>query len=175
MNDAAAKPAGGGPSAAPRCPECGVEYKPGVKYCDFCGTKVAVDAVVPAAAKSRTYSTAAGLLKGLAVGCLTIGILVYVGNRLKEQKAAPVPPPGIADGKHQAAATCEAAIRDQARGPFRVIAFRSSLVANEREGYVVSGTVELQSAAGELQRKRYFCRVHPEAQAGMVSDDARLY
>ena len=61
------------------------------------------------------------------------------------------------------------------RAPFRVIAFRSALVAEERGGYVVSGTVELQSAAGDLQRKRYFCRVHPDARAGMVLDEGKMY
>lgn len=169
------KPGSEGGSAARRCPECGVEVKPGVKYCDFCGTKVAVAAVVPAAADGQARRTVAGMLKGLVAGGLAIGILVYVGGRLKEQAAAPVPPPSALEGQHLAAATCEAAIRDQARGPFRVIAFRSSLVAAERGGYVVSGTMELQSAAGELQRKRYFCRVHPDAQAGLVLDDARVY
>jgi hypothetical protein len=152
-----------------------VEFKPGVKYCDFCGTKVAVAAESPAAPTKPASRTAAGLLKGLAVVCLAIGILVYVGNRLTKQKAAPAFLPSALDGKRQAAATCEAAIRDQARGPFRVISFRSVLVAEERPGYSVAGTVELQSAAGELQRRRYFCRVHPDARAGMVLDDAKVY
>ncbi|MHB8835769.1 MAG: hypothetical protein ACYC9Y_08670 [Candidatus Methylomirabilia bacterium] len=169
------KPGGGGGGAAKHCPECGVECKPGVKYCDFCGTKLAVDDVVPAAGENQTSRRAAGMLMGLAVGCLAVGILVYVGSRLKEQRAAPAPPPSALDGKRQAAATCEAGIRDQARGPFRVIALRSVLVAEERSGYVVSGTVELQSAAGELQRKRYFCRVHPDARAGMVLDEGKMF
>lgn len=176
VNDAVTEPDGGGGSAAKRCPECGVEFKPGVKYCDFCGTKVAAADVAPAVTASQTHgSTAAGMLKGIAAGCLAIGLLVHVGNRLKEQKAAQVPPPSVVVGRHQAAAACETAIREQVRGPFRVISFRSVLVAEERAGYVVSGTVELQSAAGELQRKRYFCIVHPDANAGMVLDEGKMY
>lgn len=172
MNDAPIKPGGG---AAKRCPECGVEHKPELKYCDFCGTKVAAEAVVPAAETQQARRRAGGTFTGLAVVCLAVWLLFHVGNRLQEEKAAPVPPPRALEGKRQAAATCEAGIRDQARGRFRVISFRSALVAEERAGYVVSGTVELQSAAGELQRKRYFCRVHPEARAGMVLDEGRMY
>lgn len=159
--------------AAKRCPECGVEIKAGIKYCDFCGTKV-VDVVVGSAAKMPAHVRAGGRLAGIAIGILAIGILVYVGNTLKRQKTTPVPPPVSLDHKRQASATCEVAIRLQVRAPFRVIAFRSTLVAEEQGGYVVSGTVELQSTAGDLQRKRYFCGVHPGASGGMVLDEGRL-
>ena len=108
--------------------------------------------------------------------CLASGILVYVGSRLRGQNpSSPTPAPIVTDGKHQAAATCEAAIRQRVQGPFRVITFRSALVAEERGGYAVSGSVELQSTAGELQRERYFCRLHPDAHAGMVIDEVKMY
>lgn len=176
MSDAATKLAGAGGSAARCCPECGVDFKPGVKYCDFCGVKVVVDEAVPATPARRTHrSLAAGLLRGLVVVGFAVGILQYVGGRLKEQAAAPIPASSALEAKHLAAATCEVSVREQVRGPFRVIAFRSVLVAEEQVGYVVSGTVELQSAAGEQQRKKYFCRVHPDGNAGMTLDDARLY
>jgi hypothetical protein len=152
-----------------------VELKAGVKYCDFCGKKVAADVEAASPAARPARGTAGGLLKGIAVGCLAIGILAYVGNRLKEQAPPPAPPPSAPDGKRQAAAACEAAIRKQAPAPFRVIAFRSTLVAEETPGYTVSGSVELQSAAGELQRKRYFCSIHPDASAGMVVKEGKIY
>lgn len=158
---------------AERCPECRVPLKDGLKYCEFCGRKVDVDVVVAAFAKKPVAGAAGGMLKGLAVVCLSIGALVYLGSRLGG-KEIPQAPRSL-DGKRQVAAVCEAGIRDQARGPFRVIAFRSALVAEERGGYVVSGTVELQSAAGELQRKRYFCRLHPDARAGIVLDEGKMY
>ena len=165
-------------SAAKRCPECGVEFRAADKYCDFCGTKVAGEVDVRPSTESQqaaAHGSAAGMLKGAAVACLAIGILVYVGNRLRGQDLVKPPPaPIVAHGKQQAAASCETAIRKQVRGPFRLIAFRSTLVAEEREGYVVSGTVELQSTAGELQRRRYFCRVHPDARGGMVLDEGRM-
>ena len=110
---------------------------------------------------SRPPLTRAGSRRGRQPGCSrgspsgasSIGILVYVGNRRRGQESrAASPPPSALDGKRQAAATCEAAIRQQVRGPFRVIAFRSALVAEERGGYTVSGTVELQSIAGDVQR-----------------------
>jgi len=158
-----------------------VEFRAGDKYCDFCGTKVAVDVDVHPPAESpqalAAPGSATGILKGIAVGFLAIGILIYAGNLLRGQDPSPPPtppPPSVADGKRQAAATCEAAIRQQARGPFRVIAFRSVLVADERGGFVVSGTVELQSTAGDLKRQRYFCRVHPDPRAGMVLDEGRM-
>jgi Na+-transporting methylmalonyl-CoA/oxaloacetate decarboxylase gamma subunit len=151
-----------------------VELKVGVKYCDFCGTKVAEESPVSAPAKKQTRGTASGMIAGIAVGFLAIGILIYVGSSIKKQKTSTTPPPVSVDGKRQAAATCEAAIRLQVRAPFRVIAFRSTLVGEERGGYVVSGTVELQSAAGELQRKRYSCKVHPDPRTGMVLDEGRL-
>ena len=158
-----------------RCPEGGVELKAGVKYCDFCGKKVASEDKAVPPGKKHEWGTAGGLLKGIAVGCLAIGILAYVGNRLKEQAPLPRPPASTPDNKRQAAVTCEAAIRKQARAPFRVIALRSTLVAEEPPGYTVTGSVELQSAAGELQRKRYFCRVHPDSQAGLVLDEGKIY
>ena len=166
----------GGGAAAKRCPECGVELKAGLKYCDFCGRKVAVDTAVAPPVKQQASGAAAGMFKGLAVVCLSIGIMVYVGNRLRDKAGVTTPttPPSVAGGKHQAAATCEAGIRRQVRAPFRVIAFRSSLVAEERGGFSVTGTVELQSIAGEVQRKRYFCQVHLDPQAGMVLDEGKL-
>lgn len=164
---------------AKRCPECGVEFRPGGKYCDFCGTKIAAEVAVRPPAESQqaaAHGSAAGMLKGIAVVCLALGVLVYVGGRLRgPDPSSPPPAPPVADGKHQAAATCEAAIRQQVRGPFRVIAFRSALVAEERGGYVVTGTVELQSTAGDLQRQRYFCRVHPDPRAGMVLDEGKMF
>ena len=166
-------------SNAKRCPECGVEFRAGDKYCDFCGTKVAAEGDVRPPAESQqaaAHGSAAGMLKGIAIACLALGVLVYVGNRLRGgDPSSPPPAPIVADGRHQAAAACEAAIRQQVRGPFRVIAFRTALVAEERGGYVVSGTVELQSAAGELQRKRYFCSIHTDPRAGMVLNEGKMY
>jgi len=73
-----------------------------------------------------------------------------------------------------AAATCENAIGQQVRAPFRVIAFRESRVGKEQEGVVVSGTVEVQSAAGEVQRRRYSCRLHPDERGALVLDEGKL-
>jgi hypothetical protein len=163
---------------AKRCPECGVEFRAGGKYCDFCGTKIASEVAVrpPAESQQAAHGSAAGMLKGVAVVCLALGVLGYVGGRLRgPDPSSPPPAPIVADSKHQASAICETAIRAQARGPFRVIAFRSALVAEERGEYVVTGTVELQSTAGDLQRKRYFCRVHPDPRAGMVLDEGKMY
>ncbi len=157
-----------------RCPECGVENKAGLKYCNFCGTKLEEETALPPPVKKPANGAALGLLKGLAVACLAAGLLVYAGKSLRERRNAPVPPPSGLEGERQAAATCEAAIRGRVRAPFRVIAFRSSLVAAEVAGYAVSGTVELQSTMGEVQRKRYFCRVHPDARTGMVLDEGRM-
>jgi hypothetical protein len=157
-----------------------VDFRAGDKYCEFCGTKVSVELALPPPAEIQqaraANGSAAGRLRWIAVVCLASGILVYVGSRLRGQEpSSPTPTPIVADGKHQAAATCEAAIRKRVQGPFRVIAVRSALVAEERGGYAVSGSVELQSAAGELQWRRYFCRVHPDAHAGMVLDEGKMY
>ena len=156
-----------------------MDFRAGDKYCEFCGTKVSAGVEIRPPAERQlalaAHGSAAGLLKGIAVGLLAIGILFYVGNRLRGHVPSPPSPPSGADGKRQASATCETAIRAQVRAPFRVIAFRSALVAEERGGYAVSGAVELQSTAGELQRKRYFCRVHPDADAGIVVDEVKTY
>lgn len=158
------------------CPECGVRLKVGLKYCDFCGTKVAASPSATGHPGPAAHGTVVGALKGLALGCLAIGILVSVGSRLKGPGPSPAPlPPSAADGRGRATATCQTAIRQQVRAPFRVIAFRSALVAEERAGYAVSGTVELQSAAGEVQRRKYWCRVRPDAGAGMLVDEGKLY
>lgn len=164
--------------ALKRCPECGVELKPGLKYCDFCGRKVAIEDAAASDAKGfRAWAlrpTAVGTLKAVAAGCLVAGILAVAAHRHRAQETAPVSPPDIPESKRQASATCESAIRQQVRAPFRVIAFRSALVAKEKAGYAVSGSVELQSMAGEVQLKRYFCRVHPDARTGMVLDEGKL-
>ena len=165
----------GGGHGAKRCPECGVELKPGLKYCDFCGRKVDGDGVAPPD-RRPARGTAGGVLKAIVVIGLAIGMLVYVGNRRRAEQAAPVPPPGAVDGKHRAAATCESAIRDQVRGPLRVIAFRSSLVAEEAGGgYAVSGSIELQSTSGDLQRKRYLCRFHRDVGGDLVPDEVKMF
>jgi hypothetical protein len=114
------------------------------------------------------------VLKGLTVALLAAGVLAYVGTARRDKQPPPAAPVSL-DVKHQAAAACETAIRRQARAPFRVIAFRSTLVADDRGGHTVSGSVELQSAAGEVQLKRYFCRVRPDGQAGMTVDEGKVY
>jgi hypothetical protein len=150
-----------------------VTLKPGVKYCDFCGMKVCLDAVPQP--RARKCGGAAAVLRGVVLGSAAIGLLVFAGYRLRERKPPPPHrPPSALDGKQRATATCEAAIRQRARAPFRVIALRSTLVADDREGYVVSGSVELQSIAGEVRRSRYFCRVHPDERAGMLLDEAKI-
>lgn len=151
-----------------------MQVKAGLKYCDFCGTKVEDEVQVAAPAKKQAHGVALGTLVWVVFLCLAIGILVYVGKGLREQRTPPVPPPISLDDKRQAAEACEAGIRKQVRAPFRVIAFRSSLVAEVQEGYAISGSVELQSVVGEVQRKRYFCRVHRDVRAGMVLDECRL-
>jgi len=165
-------------SGARRCPECGVDLRAGVKYCDFCGERVADDvAAAAAAAQARAqppHRTGGRMLAGIAIACVVAGILAYGARRQGEQQSAPAPPQAGPDAKHQAAATCEAAIRGQVKAPFRVIEFRSALVAEERDGYAVSGTVELQSVAGEVRRQRYSCRIRRDPRSGMVSDAARL-
>jgi hypothetical protein len=160
-----------------RCSECGVELKAGLKYCDFCGRKVAEPAS-PAVVAPPPGSAARGavgrLLGGIAAAGLAIGLLVSVGNRLREPEALPPPPLPGSEGKRLAAATCEEALRRQVPAPFRVISFRSSLAAEASGGFVVSGSVELQSTAGEVQVKRYFCKAHRDAQKGIVADEARI-
>ena len=105
---------------------------------------------------------------------VAIGVLVYVGQQIKEPVAPPPPLSSAREGKNQAVTVCEAAIKRQAPAQFRVIAFRSTLVAVEQTGYAVSGSVELQSLAGEVQRKRYFCRIQPDSRGGMVPEQARI-
>jgi hypothetical protein len=155
-----------------------VEYRAGDKYCEFCGTKVSGEVEIrPPADRQKTRAVpgpAAGMLKGIALACLAVGILAYVGSRRREQHLSPAPPPIFAGSKQQAAAICEAAIRLQVRAPLRAIAFRSILVAEDGAGYAVSGSVELQSTAGDLQRKRYYCRARSDASSGMVLDEAKL-
>jgi hypothetical protein len=168
---------GTGEGAPRRCVECGVELKPGLKYCDFCGRKVPSLASLPgsiAPPGRAARDTAGRLLGGLAAVGLAVGVLVSVGNRLREP-AAPAPAAAPAPGsKRLASATCEEAVRRQVRAPFRVISFRSSLVAETSGGFVVTGSIELQSAAGDVQVKRYFCKAHRDAQKGFVSDEARI-
>jgi hypothetical protein len=115
------------------------------------------------------------MLRGLLPVCLLVGILVFAASSLREKKPAPAALPSSPDANHQVSAACETAIRQQARGPFRVIAFRSALVAEERGGYVISGSVETQSAAGDLQRKKYLCRFHRDALGGLVLDERTMY
>lgn len=121
------------------------------------------------------HRPAAGILAGLAIVCLAVGLFVFVGRRLGEKEASPVAPASVPDGKSRAVALCESHIRKQVRAPFRVIAFRSPLAGEERGGYMVSGTVELQSAAGDLQRKKFWCRISRDAAAGMLVDEGKLY
>ncbi len=160
------------------CPECGVASRAGSKYCEFCGSKLPA-AVEPRASETRQAQsrprTAKRIFKGIAVACLAIGVLVFVGRRPGEREPQPSAPPSAPDAKRQASAACEAALRQQARGPFRVISFRSTLVAEERGGYVVSGSVELQSVAGEVQLRPYYCRFHGDIQAGMVLDEGKIH
>lgn len=161
-----------------RCPECGVDSRVGSKYCEFCGRQLPA-AVEPRASETRQaqlrLQTAKRIFIGIAVACLVIGVLVFVGRRLGEREPPPPASPSLPDAKRQAAAACEVALRQQARGPFRGISFRSTLVAEELGGYVVSGSVELQSVAGEVQLRRYSCRFHSDLQAGMVLDDGIIY
>lgn len=148
-----------------------MDLKPGIKYCDFCGRKVPVEL--------QSGRPAGGdlprALGNWALVALAVGALVFTIHGLGKKKPSPAPPPGGGDINHRVSAACESAIRQQARGPFRVIAFRSTLVSEEQRGYVVSGSVDLQSAAGDLQRKRYFCRFHRDDQAGLVLDEGKTY
>jgi hypothetical protein len=178
---------GRGRGSGKRCPECGVELKAGLKYCDFCGTKVLADAAAPkpgGAGGERTglgrpgggpWRTAADAFKAVVAVCLVAGAFVFLGKRLGQREAPPPPHPVALDAKRQAGAACEERVRREVREPFRVIAFRSALVAEEKGGYVVSGTVDLQSLSGELQRKRYWCSVQPDARARLVAGEGRLY
>ena len=162
---------------AKRCPECGVDLRPGVKYCDFCGEKVADDVAAPPAGGGKAPSprrSIGGVLAVVAVACVAAGILAFGVRRQAERQNAPTPPAAAPDARRQAAATCETAIRGQVRAPFRVIAFRSALVAEERGAYAVSGTVEVQSVAGEVRRQRYSCRIRQDPQSGMVAEGVML-
>jgi len=156
-----------------RCPECGVENKAGARRCAFCGRKIARDDA--AFSPARKGGRATGLLWLIVVFGLLGGVVVF-GKRLRGQLALPPPaPPQEMVDKRQAAAACEEHTRRGVKSPFRVIAFRSGLVAEEEGGFVVSGTVDLQSLAGELQRKRYWCRVRRDGQAGAVVGEGRLF
>jgi hypothetical protein len=154
-----------------------VELKPGIKYCDFCGRKVEAAAAPPAAGPARPSGTrrAAGVLAGLAVVGLAVWLLLDVGGRLQRPSPSPAPAAPGSDDKRRAVAACEAAIRNRAPAPFRVISFPASRVSDGARGYTVSGSVDLQSASGELQRKRYTCSVRADGGAGMLVDEGRIY
>jgi len=116
-----------------------------------------------------------GLVASVVAIGLVIGGFVYLGGRGLEREGTPAPAPAPLAGKRLAAAACEEHIAGIVAPPLRVIAFRSSLVAEGEGGVVVSGTVDLQSLAGELQRRRYWCRVSPGAAGGPAVEDGRLY
>ena len=156
-------------SASKRCPECGVEVRAGAKYCDFCGRKVHVEREVTPPGKGRRSWAVVG-----AIAAVAAGFLIYAGNQFGAKTELAAPAPTGTDGQRQAVAVCEGSIRQQARAPFRVIAFRSTLIAEEKAGYVISGSVELQSAVGELQRRRYFCRVRTDPRSGLILDEGRI-
>ena len=114
------------------------------------------------------------VLKALAALCLVAGILGYLGGWFRQREPSPAPAAGSLDGKQQATTACEDAIRNEPLAPFRVISFPSGLVGREKDGYAVSGSVDLQSTTGDLLRKRYFCRVRPDSRGRMIVGEARL-
>ena len=168
-----------GRGGALRCPECGVSLAAGVKRCDFCGRKVAVDApaevVGPTAPGGSPLSAALDVLKALGTAVLVIGAFAYVGGDLGKREAPTLAPATAPDLMRLAQAACEGHIRKQVRSPFRVIALLPGRFSAEGGGYVVAGTVELQSVDGLLQRKRYWCRARRGEGSAVVVDDGRLY
>jgi hypothetical protein len=170
----------GKPGTGKRCPECGTEIRVGDKRCLFCGLDVSPgpEAAAPArrgADPGRERLRAAlAVLRAVVAVSVVVGIFVFVGRNLATRGVPDAPPRGPATPTAQAAAACEDFVRGQVRPPFRLIAFRSSLVAEERGAYVVTGTVELQSVDGVVKRRKYRCQVRANAGAGMVVDEGRL-
>ncbi len=145
----------------------------GEQRCEFCGRRLSAPAVPPPAARAGRPRAAFEALKAIGLACLVAGAFLYVSRHGGEPDATTKPPAGL-DLKRQAVAACEDGIRRQVRAPFRVIAFRTALVAEEQGIFAVSGTVELQSVAGELRLRRYSCRLRREARSGVVLEEGRL-
>lgn len=154
------------------CESCGAALKEGAERCPFCGKRVAAAVAAPPAGARRPSRAPGGVLATIVVACLVLAA-VYAARRLGEQPPPPAPPLPAMEAKLQASAACEERIRREVRSPFRVIAFRSGLVAEDQAGHVVTGTVDLQSVTGDLQRRRYRCRVIA-GPAGPVAEEGRL-
>jgi hypothetical protein len=159
------------PRFTDNCASCGAAIKDGAERCPFCGKRVA--SPVPAHhAGTRPSRAPGGVLATVVVACIVLAA-AFAARRLGEQPPPPPPSPPALEAKRQAAAACEERVRREVRSPFRVTAFRSGLVAEDQAGHVVTGTVELQSVTGDLQRRRYRCRVTRGA-AGPVVEEGRL-
>lgn len=168
-------------SAEKPCPVCGVVPRPGDRRCEFCGRKIPSEPAPPqpAAAGRKGRGGAARLavdaLKAVGVGCIILGLFISVGGRIGDRAASTPRPSDKPDAKSQAYAACETHIAEQVRAPLSVKSFRPGLVAQERGGYTVTGTVELQSAAGTPHWKRFRCRVRPGDAAGIVIEEGVVY
>jgi hypothetical protein len=154
-----------------RCPECGVENKAGTRRCTFCGRKLARDEAPPPGGRGW-----AGLVLGLVLGIAFLaGAGVLLGRRPAGREEAAVPPVAAPIEKLEAAAACEEYIRGVVPTPFRVTGFPASRVSDAEGGQVVAGTVDLQSLAGEVQRKRYWCRVRPVPDGAAPAVEGRVF
>lgn len=160
-----------------RCPECGTMLRIGDKRCDFCGRKVAPDPPVKApgrgARKAGRFSPLE-LAKAVGVLCLIVGTVVVVRKNTAE-RSQPAPPREIhQDVKQQAYKVCEEHLRRHPPSTFSVSSIGSALVAAEKDGFVVTGTAELQDPAGAAVRRRFSCTVLPDARSGMTVGEAKF-
>lgn len=160
-----------------RCPECGTMLRIGDIRCDFCGRKVAPDHPVKApghgARKAGRFSPLE-LVKAVGVVCLIVGA-VFVVRKNPAERSRPAPPREIQqDVKQQAYKVCEEHLRRRPPSTFSVSSIGSALVAAEKDGFVVTGTAELQDPAGAVVRRRFSCTVLPDARSGMIVGEAKF-
>lgn len=165
-------------SAGKRCPECGVPLRPKDKRCEFCGRKV--DPETPAApprraARKPAAKTAINFLKTVGSVGLIVGVLLVVRRNTAERGGpAPLRQPGEVETQ-RAYKVCEEYIRRHPPATFAVTSIASGLVAAEREGFAVSGTVELQDPAGAAVRRRYSCKVLADPRSGLLVKEGNIY
>lgn len=150
----------------------------GLKRCEFCGRKVPDDDPAPASRRRVRKPAAAwppNILKAVGVAGLVIG-LFFVVPKYAARRGGPTPPPVVRESdRQQAFKVCEHYIKRHPPATFSVSSIASGLVAQDKDGFAVTGTVELQDPAGAAVRRRYSCRVLPDEKTGMIVEEGRIF